>query len=114
MDESTKFFSDSYSLELLKNLSKHYADNLFCDVGLAISDSRILRAHRNILSASSPYFCAMFSGSLKEATSEVVSLQHIASANIIEMLIDFIYSGYCNIIIILIVPFYMLLEFNTS
>jgi len=91
--QTTHAVCDHYSTELLRNIHKQYASAMFCDVGLQLTKSCIIRAHRNVLSASSPYFYAMFSGGLKEATSEVVNLEHIAASNILENLILFIYTG---------------------
>jgi actin-binding protein IPP len=92
-DPAMQVFSDHYSTELLRNLQRQYAASMFCDVRLQLAETCIVKAHRNVLSASSSYFCAMFSGGLKEATSETVNLQHIAASDILENLISFIYTG---------------------
>lgn len=93
LEDGMQFLSDHHGIDLLKNLSEQYTAGLFCDVQLKLSDCHVIKAHRNILSASSPYFYAMFTGGLKEASSDFVNLQHIASESIIEKLINFIYTG---------------------
>lgn len=51
-----------------------------------------MQVHRAILSASSPYFQAMFSNGLLEEQKDTIEL-HSISPNILNLLVDFIYTG---------------------
>ena len=62
-----------------------------CDVVLVVGSSRI-QAHKIILSASSPYFRAMFTGEMAEAKQTEVIIKDI-DETAMEMLIDFCYTS---------------------
>jgi hypothetical protein len=57
---------------------------------------RVFYAHRTVLAASSPYFMAMFTRGLAEASRERVVLQSISDRSL-ESLLGFIYSGRIDI-----------------
>lgn len=80
-----------YSEGLLGELGRQFESGLFCDVRLTV-DGRSFSAHRNVLSAATPYFRAMFSSDLEEANLRTVTM-HEVSAPILEKLLRFIYSG---------------------
>lgn len=84
-----------YSEGLLGELGRQFESGLFCDVRLTV-DGRSFSAHRNVLSAATPYFRAMFSSDLEEANVRTVTM-HEVSAPVLEKLLRFIYSGVIHI-----------------
>ena len=82
-----------YSSELLHNLNLLFADECLCDVGLVMGPGRLIRAHRCVLSAASPYFHAMLTGGLRESGLDIIDMQAVGAADIIERLVAFIYTG---------------------
>ena len=63
-----------------------------CDVALLTNDDRKLKAHRNILSAASPFFCKLLQSDMKENREGVVRFEEI-SGSIMEDVLEFIYTG---------------------
>lgn len=59
-----------HASSLLSNMEELRQNGKLCDVFLEAED-QTLSAHRVVLSACSPYFCAMFTNDMKES-SEVV------------------------------------------
>lgn len=51
-----------------------YSKQLLCDVMIVAEDVEI-EAHRVVLAACSPYFCAMFTGMLRGNNNSVLGLQ---------------------------------------
>jgi len=82
-----------YSSELLQNLNHLFNTQNLCDVGLMVQTERVIRAHRCVLSAASPYFHAMLTGGMQETRADVVDMRAVAAPHIIEKLIAFIYTG---------------------
>lgn len=62
-----------------------------CDVVLRV-DGHKVKAHRAVLSGSSPYFKAMFTGNLCESEKEEIDLKSVDKAAI-NVLVDFAYTG---------------------
>ncbi|XP_065202236.1 actin-binding protein IPP [Planococcus citri] len=85
------YSSNLYPIRLIKNLQSLRKESRFCDVKISVQNE-IFNAHRAVLSASSPYFYAMFNNGLKENGKDVIEL-HSLSSEIFNGLIDFIYSG---------------------
>lgn len=92
---STVYAVGQYASKVLRNLNDQRLKNQFSDVGL-VAGERIIRAHRSVLAAGSAYFNAMFTGGLVEEQQELVEI-HAISANILTMLVDFIYTGNVDI-----------------
>ncbi|XP_075261820.1 uncharacterized protein LOC142353456 isoform X2 [Convolutriloba macropyga] len=63
----------------------------FCDVTLKVGQLKI-PAHKVVLSSSSRYFCAMFTGPCAESDQNVVELLDVTEGAI-TLLIDYIYMG---------------------
>jgi kelch-like protein 20 len=66
-------------------------NNDLCDVVISVGNSKI-KAHKIILSASSPYFRAMFTNELAESKQNEITLKDI-DEQAMEMLIEFCYSS---------------------
>ncbi|XP_076675062.1 actin-binding protein IPP isoform X1 [Andrena cerasifolii] len=81
--------------KVLRNLNTQRLNNQFTDVGL-VAEGCVIRAHRSVLAAGSAYFNAMFTGGLVEEQQELIEI-HSVSANILPLLVDFIYTGYVDI-----------------
>ncbi|CAH2225821.1 kelch 35 [Pelobates cultripes] len=77
--------------DMLQNLNIYRKSGVFTDVILHI-DGHDFPCHRVILSANSSYFRAMFGGSHKESSLNVVPVQKI-SASIMSLLLDYMYGG---------------------
>ncbi|XP_071856065.1 actin-binding protein IPP [Bombus fervidus] len=92
---NTVYAVGEYAPKVLRNLNTQRLKNQFSDVGLVAGGS-IIRAHRSVLAAGSAYFNAMFTGGLVEEQQELVEI-HSISANILSLLVDFIYSGNVDI-----------------
>ena len=91
-NNTTWDFTDSFMpSQLLLTLNEQRQSGLFCDVIICI-DGREFRCHRNVLSAFSPYFRAMFSSAMQEAKMDRIDI-HEVDLPMFELLIDFAYSG---------------------
>lgn len=69
-----------------------FSKEVFCGVKLETEDNKIINAHKMVLSAASPYFNAMFTH-FAEKNHELVLIRQIDSTAL-QLLINFIYSGY--------------------
>lgn len=86
-----------YSQKVLLNLNALRQNSRFCDVEIVVGSTTI-QAHRAVLSAASAYFEAMFRPELglSEGKQKSVTL-HSIRADILKMLIDFVYTGQVEI-----------------
>jgi len=64
---------------------------VLCDIKLETDDGVIVCAHKIVLVSASPYFRAMFI-SFAEGDKDVVNIRELNS-NILQLLIDYIYTG---------------------
>jgi kelch-like protein 20 len=76
---------------LLEQISVLRKTNELCDVVLNVGVSKI-RAHKIILSASSPYFRAMFCSELAESKQQEIKIKDI-DEYAMEILIDYCYTS---------------------
>ncbi|XP_075472224.1 actin-binding protein IPP isoform X1 [Ascaphus truei] len=86
---------DKHAQRILTQINKMRHQLEFCDVQIQIGDS-LFGVHKLVLSASSPYFAALFAGGMKESMNDVVQIQGVESRSF-EVLLDFIYTGSVNI-----------------
>lgn len=86
-----------YPFKVLSNLNQLREQSRFCDVEI-IAGMATLSAHRAVLSAASAYFEAMFRPELglNEVKQKSVVL-HTIDGDILHILLDFIYTGRCEI-----------------
>ncbi|RZF34385.1 hypothetical protein LSTR_LSTR008924 [Laodelphax striatellus] len=80
-----------YPLKVLQHFNSLRLNNKFCDVEI-VAGGKVMKAHRAILSASCPYFQAMFSNGLIEEQKDTIEL-HTIQPEILSSLLDFIYTG---------------------
>ena len=85
------FSAADYAQSLLKHLNDQRQQNEFCDIKLII-DGQEFAAHKAILSSASPYFHAMFGGSMVESSQSTVVIHEIESI-VFNVILDYIYSG---------------------
>lgn len=91
MDDSFVFSDEKYSKDVLKRLSGLQKQGIMCDVTIKIEEEEF-HAHRNILSACSDYFFAMFNGNMKERHEREISISGVDKESM-KMIIGFIYTG---------------------
>ncbi len=83
--------SERHPKMLLEQISVLRKTNELCDVVLNVGASKI-RAHKIILSASSPYFRAMFCSELAESKQQEITIKDI-DEYAMEILIDYCYTS---------------------
>lgn len=78
---------------VLKRMQEYLQNEKLCDVILIAGiDGKRIPAHRLVLSASSAYFSAMFTGQLRESQQEEITLQEV-SGEALQLLIQYCYTG---------------------
>lgn len=78
---------------LVQQMQTYWQAAQLCDVVLiAGCDGRKISAHRVVLASASPYFGAMFTGSLREANEEEITL-HKVDGDSLYQLIQYCYTG---------------------
>jgi len=87
-----KFTQSSHPETILAGLQELRKKGEFCDVTLS-ADGIKFPVHKNVLCAVSPYFKAMFSGSLAEAKLSTVTLQGV-DGETLSLLLDYAYTSY--------------------
>ncbi|XP_005100559.1 kelch-like protein 12 [Aplysia californica] len=88
--EDCQMFTDVHSKEILSTMNSLRKANKLCDVVLRVENQRF-PAHRIVLAASSDYFNAMFTSSMKEKDKSEIDLLEIP-ASVMEILLDFVYT----------------------
>ncbi|KAK3741151.1 hypothetical protein QZH41_011832 [Actinostola sp. cb2023] len=91
LDDTFTFYDDKYSRIMLERINELRQHGAMCDVILKVEDAQFL-AHRNILSASSDYFLAMFNGNMKESNQEIITITGVAGESM-KSILNFIYTG---------------------
>ena len=82
----------SFCVELMKRLNIKRKQDYLCDITLVSKDNRELKAHRNVLSAGSPYFCRLLQSDMKENREGIIRFEEI-SGSVMEDVLEFIYTG---------------------
>lgn len=91
MDDSFVFSDEKYSRDVLRRLSGLQRQGIMIDVIIKIEDEEFY-AHRNILSASSDYFFAMFNGNMKERHAREITISGVDKESM-RTILNFIYTG---------------------
>ena len=82
----------SFCVELTKRLNMLRKQDHLCDVTLVTKDDKEFKAHRNVLSAASPFFHKLFHSDMKENQEEIARFEEI-SGSVMEDVLQFIYTG---------------------
>lgn len=90
--DEVSFVLANHSNNLLTGLNSLRSSGQLIDVTIVAADGKSFRAHRNVLSAASNYFRAMFTtDSMKESTESTVTLYAVDSEGV-GKLIDYAYT----------------------
>ena len=81
-----------FCVELMKRLNIHRKQDYLCDITLVSIDNIEFKAHRNVLSAASPYFDKLLQSNMKENLEGIVRFEEI-SGSVLKDVLEFIYSG---------------------
>ena len=68
-----------------------------CDITFVAKEGKEFKAHRNVLSAVSPFFVKLFQSEMKEKEEGITRFEEI-SALILEDVLEFIYTGHVMIL----------------
>jgi len=84
----------SFCVEIMKrlNMQREQGEGYLCDIILVAKDGKEFKAHRNVLSATSPFFVKLLQSEMKEKKEGVVRFEDI-SATILEDVLEFVYTG---------------------
>jgi len=82
----------AFCVELAKRLNMQRRQDHLCDITLVTKDGKQFKAHRNVLSAASPFFSTLFQSNMKENREGIVRFEEISGA-VMEDILEFIYTG---------------------
>ena len=82
----------SFCVELMKRLNIQRKQDYLCDITLVTNDDREFKAHRNVLSAASPFFCKLLKSEMKENREGIIRFEEISGC-VMEDVLEFIYTG---------------------
>ena len=82
----------TFCVELARRLNMLRRQIQLCDVTLVTKDGKEFKAHRNVLSAASPFFFKLLHSDMKENREGIVRFEEISGA-VMEDVLEFIYTG---------------------
>ena len=82
----------AFCVELAKRLNMLRRQDHFCVITLVTKDDKEFKAHRNVLSAASPFFSKLLQSNMKENQEGIVRFEEISAA-VMEDVLEFIYTG---------------------
>lgn len=85
----------SLSTKVMKALNDFREEGTLCDVTLSVQGSTF-PAHRNVLSANSEFFKALFANEMKEKAENTVHMEEF-EPHVMEQLLTYMYGGGINI-----------------
>ena len=86
-----------FCVELMKRLNMQRRQDYLCDITLVANEGKEFKAHKNVLSAVSPFFDKVFQSEMKENEEGIIRFEEI-SASILEDVLEFIYTGHVMIL----------------
>ena len=81
-----------YCVELTKRLNMQRKQDHLCDVTLVTNDDKEFKAHRNVLSAASPFFYKLLETDMKENREGIARFEEI-TGSVMEDVLEFVYTG---------------------
>ncbi|XP_019739597.1 kelch-like protein 3 isoform X1 [Hippocampus comes] len=84
-------FNQTHMRKAFRLMNDLRGKKMLCDVQL-VAGSVMVAAHRVVLAASSPYFCAMFTGDMTESKAQQVEIGEVDGPTL-TMLVDYIYTA---------------------
>jgi len=96
LEPISDFEQDSFCVELMKRLNLQRGQNYLCDVTLVAREGKEFKAHRNVLTAASPFFAKLLQSDMKEREEGVIRFQEI-SESVMEDVLEFVYTGIVEI-----------------
>ena len=82
----------AFCVELAKRLNMLRRQDHLCDVTLVTKGDKEFKAHRNVLSAASPFFFKLLQSDMKENREGIIRFEEISGAAM-EDVLEFIYTG---------------------
>ena len=82
----------AFCVELAKRLNILRKQDQLCDVTLVTKDDTEFKAHRNVLSAASPFFHKLFHSDMKENQEGIARFEEV-SGSVMEDVLQFMYTG---------------------
>ena len=82
----------AFCVELAKRLNMLRRQDFLCDITLVTKVGKVFKAHRNVLSAASPFLFKLLQSDMKENREGIVRFEEISGA-VIEDVLEFIYTG---------------------
>ncbi|XP_068727330.1 kelch-like protein 2 [Montipora capricornis] len=82
----------SFCVEMLKRLNMQREQDYLCEITLVAKEGKEFKAHKNVLSAASPFFVKLLQTEMKEKEEGIVRFEEI-SEPILEKVLEFIYTG---------------------
>ena len=86
-----------FCAQLMKRLNMQRRQDYLCDITLVAKEGKEFKAHRNVLSAVSPFFARLFQSEMKEKNEGIIRFEEI-SASILKDVLEFIYTGHVMIL----------------
>ena len=88
-----------YRTEMMKSLNIQRKNGDFCDVILEVGsgdDQALLKAHKNVLCAASPFLYTALNSDMKEKREGVIRLKE-TTKTVMEEILEFLYTGYVEV-----------------
>ena len=82
----------SFCVEMMKRLNMQRRQNYLCDITLVAKEGNEFKAHRNVISAASPFFSKLLNSDMREKEEGVIRFEEI-SESILGVILKFIYTG---------------------
>ena len=82
----------SLCVEMMKRLNMQRRQNYLCDITLVAKEGNEFKAHRNVISAASPFFSKLLNSDMREKEEGVIRFEEI-SESILGVIVKFIYTG---------------------
>ena len=90
-----EYDKETFCIEIMKRLDCQRRNELLCDVILEVGsgeDQARLKAHRNVLCATSPFFYNALNTEMKEKKEGVIRLKDTSKV-LMEEVLEYLYTG---------------------